>query len=231
MSYDPERLHHLRGREGLPWRSRRGQEERRHDRERHRCELGHRRDRARGPVPHAGDSSRRPSTAFRSSARSTDRAEPEVSKDAGASSPGGAASHPPNPEASSFSGQLRSCAWRNPSTSGSATKCRRASRVSRVLPRDSRARASAAANRKIEPLRDRVLADARDARQDAMDVRRMPALAAFSRAFPELLRSARKPWLDELFRTVSRRGPFPVTTTRSTSAASSRSTTPFPWRS
>jgi len=66
------------------------------------------------------------------------------------------------------------------------------------------------ANRKIESLRDRVLASARERVQNAMDVRRLPSLAAFSRAFPELVRSARKPWLDELYRTVSRRDPFPV---------------------
>ena len=71
-------------------------------------------------------------------------------------------------------------------------------------------RAHRAANRKIEPLRDRVLADARERIQAAMDVRRLPTLAAFSRAFPELVRSTRKPWLDELFRIVSRRDPFPV---------------------
>ena len=89
-------------------------------------------------------------------------------------------------------------------------KSRRAFRVSPA----SRYRFTGArvgiANRKIEPLRDRVLASARERVQNAMDVRRLPSLAAFSRAFPELLRSARKPWLDELFRTVSRRDPFPV---------------------
>lgn len=65
-------------------------------------------------------------------------------------------------------------------------------------------------SRKIEPLRDRVIAAARETLNAARDVRRIPSLAAFHDAFPEILRGARRPWLDDAFRAIGRRDPFPV---------------------
>jgi DNA/RNA-binding domain of Phe-tRNA-synthetase-like protein len=64
--------------------------------------------------------------------------------------------------------------------------------------------------RKIEPIREKVIAAARERITAARDVRRIPSLAAFHQAFPECLRGTRKPWLDEMFRGIARRDPFPV---------------------
>jgi DNA/RNA-binding domain of Phe-tRNA-synthetase-like protein len=64
--------------------------------------------------------------------------------------------------------------------------------------------------RKIEPLRDRVIAAARERINEARDVRRIPTLAALHRAFPEVLRGQKRAWLDEAFRAIARRDPFPV---------------------
>lgn len=67
-----------------------------------------------------------------------------------------------------------------------------------------------APTRKIEPLRDRVIAAARDRVNEARDVRRIPTLAALHRAFPEVLKGPKRAWLDEAFRAIARRDPFPV---------------------
>jgi DNA/RNA-binding domain of Phe-tRNA-synthetase-like protein len=66
------------------------------------------------------------------------------------------------------------------------------------------------ANRKLEELRDRVLASVRERISAARDVRRIPTLAAFHRGFPELGRGSRRPWLDEAFHAIARRDPFRV---------------------
>jgi DNA/RNA-binding domain of Phe-tRNA-synthetase-like protein len=66
------------------------------------------------------------------------------------------------------------------------------------------------ANRKLEPLRDRVLAEVRERLSAARDVRRIPTLAAFHRGFPEITRSSRRAWLDEAFLSIARRDPFRV---------------------
>jgi DNA/RNA-binding domain of Phe-tRNA-synthetase-like protein len=66
------------------------------------------------------------------------------------------------------------------------------------------------ANRKLEPLRDRVLASARERMSVARDVRRIRSLATFHQAFPEVTRGGRSPWLDEAFRAIARRDPFRV---------------------
>jgi DNA/RNA-binding domain of Phe-tRNA-synthetase-like protein len=65
-------------------------------------------------------------------------------------------------------------------------------------------------SRKIEAVRDRVIAGARERVAAARDVRRIPTLAAFQSAFPELARGPKKSWLDDAFRAIARHDPFPV---------------------
>lgn len=80
-------------------------------------------------------------------------------------------------------------------------------RVTSLLFQDVRV---GAPSRKIEAVRERVIAAARERVEAARDVRRIPTLAAFIAAFPELGRGPRRAWLDDLFRAIIRHGPFPV---------------------
>jgi DNA/RNA-binding domain of Phe-tRNA-synthetase-like protein len=66
------------------------------------------------------------------------------------------------------------------------------------------------ANRKLEPLRDRVLASVRERVATARDVRRIPTFIAFHQGFPDLARGPRRAWLDEAFHAIARRDPFRV---------------------
>jgi DNA/RNA-binding domain of Phe-tRNA-synthetase-like protein len=63
--------------------------------------------------------------------------------------------------------------------------------------------------RNIEPMRDRVIAGARERMSSIRDPRRIPAIAAFYGAFPEVGRTKRI-WLEDALRAIARHDPFPV---------------------
>jgi DNA/RNA-binding domain of Phe-tRNA-synthetase-like protein len=65
-------------------------------------------------------------------------------------------------------------------------------------------------SRRIEPMRDRVIAGARERLASLKDPRRLPAVGALVQAFPELARGTRRLWLDEVLRAIARNDPFPV---------------------